>query len=45
VARELLDKQFIRLALEKTDRNVSQAARELHVSRNSLMDLIKKYKL
>ncbi len=42
-AREQLDRQYIERALVLANRNVSQAARMLNISRNSLMDLIKKY--
>jgi transcriptional regulator with GAF, ATPase, and Fis domain len=42
-ARERLDREFIGRALALSDSNVSQAARRLNLSRNSLMDLIKKY--
>jgi transcriptional regulator with GAF, ATPase, and Fis domain len=44
-ARERLDKILIVKALDRTGRNVSQAAKLLSLSRNSLMDLIKKYDL
>lgn len=44
-ARERLDQVFIRKALALTERNVSAAARTLNISRNSLIDLIKKYEI
>ncbi|MBD3239920.1 MAG: AAA domain-containing protein, partial [Chitinivibrionales bacterium] len=44
-ARERLDREYIQRALVLCDRNVSQAARKLNLSRNSLSDLIKKYNL
>jgi transcriptional regulator with GAF, ATPase, and Fis domain len=44
-ARERIDRILIVKALENTGRNVSQAAKLLNLSRNSLMDLIKKYGL
>lgn len=44
-ARERLDREYIERALVLCDRNVSQAARKLNLSRNSLSDLIKKYNL
>ena len=44
-AREKLDVSYIRRALALTERNVSKAARVLHISRNSLIDLIRKYKI
>jgi transcriptional regulator with PAS, ATPase and Fis domain len=44
-ARERLDREYIQRALALCDRNVSQAARKLNLSRNSLSDLIKKYNL
>ncbi len=42
-AREKIDRVLITRALEETGRNVSRSAELLHISRNSLMDLIKKY--
>jgi DNA-binding NtrC family response regulator len=44
-AREKLDQRYISYALEKTGGNVSKAARILRISRNALMELIKKYSL
>ncbi|NLP02955.1 MAG: AAA family ATPase, partial [Fibrobacter sp.] len=44
-ARERIDRLLISKALESTERNVSGAARLLRISRNALMDLIKKYQL
>ena len=44
-ARERIDRLLISKALESTGRNVSGAARLLRISRNALMDLIKKYQL
>jgi DNA-binding NtrC family response regulator len=44
-AREQLDRRYISRALEKTGNNVSKAARLLRISRNSLMELCKKYSL
>jgi transcriptional regulator with PAS, ATPase and Fis domain len=44
-ARERLDRIYIQRALALTHKNVSQAAKRLNISRNSLMDLIKKYQL
>jgi len=44
-ARERIDKILIVKALDRTGRNVSQAAKLLNLSRNSLMDLVKKYGL
>jgi transcriptional regulator with GAF, ATPase, and Fis domain len=45
LARERIDRVLIRKAMETTGRNVSQAAKLLNLSRNSLMDLLKKYVL
>ena len=45
LARERIDRILIAKALETTGRNVSQAAKVLNLSRNSLMDLLKKYGL
>lgn len=44
-ARENVDKKLITMALSLTRGNVSQASRVLNISRNSLMDLVKKYQL
>jgi transcriptional regulator with GAF, ATPase, and Fis domain len=44
-ARERVDRLLIVRALDKTGRNVSRAAELLRISRNSLMDLIRKYGL
>lgn len=44
-ARERVDRTYITKALSLAGHNVSQAARILNISRNSLMDLIKKYGL
>ncbi len=44
-ARERVDELFIRRALSETGDNVSQAAKLLHISRNALMELKKKYTL
>ncbi|MBN1760861.1 MAG: sigma 54-interacting transcriptional regulator [Chitinispirillaceae bacterium] len=44
-ARERTDRILITRALESTGRNVSRAAELLRISRNSLMDLMKKYGL
>jgi transcriptional regulator with GAF, ATPase, and Fis domain len=44
-ARERIDRVLISKALDTTGRNVSHAADLLKISRNSLMDLIKKYGL
>jgi two-component system, NtrC family, response regulator HydG len=45
LARERIDRVLISKAIEATGRNVSQAAKLLNLSRNSLMDLLKKYEL
>jgi two-component system, NtrC family, response regulator HydG len=45
MARERIDRILITRALSVTGRNVSQAAKLLNLSRNSLMDLLKKYEL
>jgi transcriptional regulator with GAF, ATPase, and Fis domain len=42
-ARERLDRVYMRAALDQCEGNVTQAAKKLNVSRNSLMDLMKKY--
>jgi len=42
-ARERIDRLLIARALALTGRNVSRAAEHLKLSRNSLMDLMKKY--
>ena len=44
-ARERIDRILISRALDSTGRNVSRSAELLKISRNSLMDLIKKYGL
>jgi transcriptional regulator with GAF, ATPase, and Fis domain len=44
-ARERIDRILISRALDSTGRNVSRSADLLMISRNSLMDLIKKYGL
>ena len=44
-ARERIDRILITRALDMTERNVSRAATVLKISRNSLMDLMKKYQL
>ncbi len=44
-ARERIDRVYISHALAATGRNVSKAADLLKISRNSLMELIKKYRL
>jgi DNA-binding NtrC family response regulator len=44
-AREALDRAYIQKALTLTGRNVSKAAGRLNISRNALMELIKKYGL
>jgi DNA-binding NtrC family response regulator len=44
-ARERIDRILIVKALDSTGRNVSQAAKLLNLSRNSLMDLMKKYEI
>ncbi|MBN1578918.1 MAG: sigma 54-interacting transcriptional regulator [Chitinispirillaceae bacterium] len=44
-ARERIDRVLIPRALATTGRNVSRAAELLNISRNSLMDLMKKYGL
>jgi transcriptional regulator with GAF, ATPase, and Fis domain len=44
-ARERIDRMLIVRALDGTGGNVSQAAKALNLSRNSLMDLMKKYEL
>lgn len=44
-AREHIDRLLITRALDMTGRNVSRAATILKISRNSLMDLVKKYQL
>jgi DNA-binding NtrC family response regulator len=40
-----LDRTYIGRALDASRRNLSEAARILKISRNSLMDLVKKYGL
>ena len=44
-AREELDRRLITHALRESDHTVARAARLLSISRNSLMDLIRKYGL
>jgi len=44
-AREQLDIEFIREALAKNKGKVSQAAKEIGISRVSFYDLLRKYKI
>jgi two-component system NtrC family response regulator len=44
-ARESADRRAIRLALSRTDNNISGAAKLLGISRPTLYDLIKQYQL
>ena len=44
-ARESADRKAIRLALSRTDNNISGAAKLLGISRPTLYDLIKQYQL
>jgi DNA-binding NtrC family response regulator len=44
-ARERVDRIYIGKVLALTGGNVSQAAKKLNISRNSLMELVGKYKL
>jgi transcriptional regulator with GAF, ATPase, and Fis domain len=45
MAREKMDRILIKKALNKTNGNVSQASKLLNISRNALMDLVKKYEI
>ncbi|MEM8695092.1 MAG: PEP-CTERM-box response regulator transcription factor [Pseudomonadota bacterium] len=44
-AREIADRQAIRLALSRAENNISQAAKLLGISRPTLYDLLKQYDL
>jgi len=44
-AREVADRKAIRNALSRTDNNISGAAKLLGVSRPTLYDLLKQYRL
>ncbi|MEO7749796.1 MAG: helix-turn-helix domain-containing protein, partial [Sphingomicrobium sp.] len=44
-AREVADRRAIRQALSRADNNISEAARLLGISRPTLYDLLKQYRL
>ena len=44
-AREVADRKAIRQAMSRTDNNISGAAKLLGVSRPTLYDLLKQYRL
>ena len=44
-AREVADRRAIRQALSRTENNISSAAKLLGISRPTLYDLLKQYRL
>ena len=44
-AREVADRRAIRQAMSRTDNNISSAAKLLGISRPTLYDLLKQYRL
>jgi two-component system NtrC family response regulator len=44
-AREVADRKAIRQAMSRTDNNISGAAKLLGISRPTLYDLLKQYRL